>query len=113
MTFTDLRNSVEQEVRYANISIIDGTGASQCGIGMVNARILEAIVDDEHTIVPAGAYNERYGTTLSLPSVVGRNGVSDTVMPDMSREEAAALDRSAGILKDAVAQFIGTQTRGS
>lgn len=113
VAFTDLRNSVEQEVRYANISIIDGTGASQCGIGMVNARILEAIVDDEHTIVPAGAYNERYGTTLSLPSVVGRNGVSDTVMPDMSREEAAALDRSAGILKDAVAQFIGTQTRGS
>src|SRR5258708_5956835 len=33
------RQDVEQEVRFANIAIIEGTGASQYGIGMVCARI--------------------------------------------------------------------------
>jgi L-lactate dehydrogenase len=33
------RSDVEDEVRYANISIIEGIGASQHGIGMVTARI--------------------------------------------------------------------------
>jgi L-lactate dehydrogenase len=88
-----------------------GTGASQYGIGMVNARIAEAIVGDEHIVIPVGAYNEHYGTTLSLPSVVGRNGVGDVVMPDLSREESGALDRSAGILRDAVVKYVGAQSR--
>jgi L-lactate dehydrogenase len=107
VAFTDLRNSVERDVRYANISIIEGTGASQYGIGMVNARIVEAIVGDERAVFPVGAHNAHYGTTLSLPGVVGRNGVGDVVAPDMSREESAALDRSAAILKAAVAEYVG------
>ena len=35
----EFRRSVEQDVRFANITIIEGTGASQLGIGMVTARI--------------------------------------------------------------------------
>src|SRR6266851_1994099 len=35
----EVRRAVEQEVRYANITIIEGIGASQLGIGMVSARI--------------------------------------------------------------------------
>lgn len=34
------RQQVENEVRYANIDIIEGTGASQLGIGVVTARIV-------------------------------------------------------------------------
>jgi L-lactate dehydrogenase len=37
----EVRQAVEQEVRYANITIIEGIGASQLGIGMVSARIAE------------------------------------------------------------------------
>ena len=37
------RREVEHDVRYANISIIEGTGASQLGIGVVAARIAEMI----------------------------------------------------------------------
>jgi L-lactate dehydrogenase len=38
----EFRRQVEDEVRYANITIIEGTGASQLGIGMATARIVEA-----------------------------------------------------------------------
>jgi len=74
---------------------------------MVNARIADAIAGDERVVFPVGAYNAHYGTTLSLPAVIGRNGVGDIFMPDMSREESAALARSAGILADAVVKYVG------
>src|SRR5437667_10081155 len=39
----ELRQSIEQDVRYANITIIEGNQASQFGIGMVSARIAEIV----------------------------------------------------------------------
>jgi L-lactate dehydrogenase len=37
-------------VRYANITIIEGIGASQLGIGMVSARIAEIVLRDERAV---------------------------------------------------------------
>jgi hypothetical protein len=37
IAFDSFRQDVEQEVRYANITIIEGIGASQYGVGMVAA----------------------------------------------------------------------------
>jgi L-lactate dehydrogenase len=100
------QQSVEQDVRFANITIIEGTGASQLGIGMVTARIAEAILRDEHAVIPIGSYNPRYGVTISLPSVLGRQGVSQILEPEMSEEERQGFQRSADILQNAVAQII-------
>jgi L-lactate dehydrogenase len=99
------RRRVEQEVRYANITIIEGTGASQLGIGMATARIVEAILRDERAVIPIGSFNEKYGVTLSLPSVLGREGVTRILEPEMSQEESDALRRSADTLKNALAQL--------
>ena len=66
-----LRLEIEREVRYANITIIEGIGASQHGIGMVSARIAEIVSRNERAVIPIGSYHPRYGVTLSLPSVLG------------------------------------------
>ena len=58
------------------ISIVEGNEASQFGIGMVSARIAEAVLRNERAVLPISAYNAEYGVTLSLPSVVGREGMS-------------------------------------
>jgi L-lactate dehydrogenase len=63
----DFRTTVENEVRYANVTIIEGIGASQYGIGMVCARIAEIVLRDERAVVPIGFHNSRFGVTLSLP----------------------------------------------
>jgi L-lactate dehydrogenase len=97
-----LRREVEHEVRYANISIIEGTGASQLGIGVAAARIVELIGRDEGAVVPIGSYQESYGVTLSLPSRVGRDGVTEVRMPTLTEDEARALDESAATLRRAV-----------
>ena len=101
-SFDDFRKSVERDVRYANITIIEGNAASQFGIGIVSARIAEAVLRDERAVLPIGVYNPKYGVTLSLPSVVGREGVSRILEPAMSDEERQALDQGADVLRQVV-----------
>ena len=96
------RERIEQEVRFANIAIIEGTGASQYGIGMVCARIAEIVLRDERAVIPIGSFNPAYGVTLSLPGVVGRAGVERILEPVMSDEEKQALQRSADTLRSAL-----------
>ncbi len=98
----EFREGVERDVRYANIAIIEGNDASQFGIGIVSARIAEAVLRNEQAVFPVGAYNAKYGVTLSLPSVVGRQGVSRILEPAMSDGERQALRASAEALRKAV-----------
>jgi L-lactate dehydrogenase len=102
------RQAIEESVRFANITIIEGIGASQYGIGMVAARVAEVVLRDERAVFPVGSHNPRYGVTLSLPSVVGRHGVSEILWPEMSADELQALERSAERLKSVVRRFTGS-----
>jgi L-lactate dehydrogenase len=104
----DVRRDVEDSIRYANITIIEGTGASQYGIGAVSARLAEAVLRDERAVLPVAAYNPDYDVTLSLVSVLGANGVERTYEPAMSAEERAALERSAASLRTAVKHSLST-----
>ncbi len=97
-----LREEIERQVRYANIAIIEGIGASQCGIGMVCAAITGMVLRDARRVIPLGTYLPRFGVTLSLPAVVGRHGVTQTLTPAMSAEETHALDRSAEAIREAL-----------
>ena len=99
------QKDVEQDVRYANITIIEGTGASQLGIGMVTARIAETILRDEHAVIPIGSFNSEYGVTISLPSVLGRRGVSQILEPEMSAEEREKFKNSVEVLRKAAARI--------
>jgi L-lactate dehydrogenase len=97
-----LREQLEKDVRYANITIIEGHDASQFGIGIVSARIAEMVLRDERAAIPIGSYHKEFGVTLSLPSVVGREGVTAVLAPDLSEEERQALDKSAASLRKAL-----------
>jgi L-lactate dehydrogenase len=97
----DFRAGIEKEVRYANITIIEGIGASQYGIGMVCARIAEIVLRDERAVVPIGVFHPKLGVTLSLPSVVGRNGCIQVLDPPLSKDERSGLDKSVETLRKA------------
>ena len=105
----EFRTSVEHDVRYANIAIIEGIGASQYGIGMVAARVAECILRDERAVLPVGSYQTNYGVTLSLPSIVGKHGVNDVLWPQLSEEEQAGVDASAKRLKGIVAEYTAAE----
>lgn len=93
---------VEDEVRHANITIIEGTGASQLGIGIVASRLSRAILYDERLVLPVGSHVPEYGTTLSVPSVIGRQGIIRRLTPQLSEHEADLLAQSAQKIAQAV-----------
>jgi L-lactate dehydrogenase len=97
----DVREQVEREVRYANIAIIEGNDASQFGIGIVCARIAEAILRDERVVLPVAAHRATHGITIALPTVIGRAGALGGLEPSMDEEERAAFGRSVETLRDA------------
>jgi L-lactate dehydrogenase len=107
-TLEGVREQMENSVRYANITIIEGNDASQFGIGIVAARIAEIVLRDERAVLPIGSYNDRFGVTLSLPSIIGRSGVLRILQPEMSPEEEHALQRSAANLKKSEDRILKT-----
>ena len=102
--FDRMRETVERDVRFANITIIEGNNASQYGIGIVCARLTEAVLRDERGVFPVASYQAAYGVTLALPSVVGRGGVVRVLEPPMSADERTQLERSAERLRSAGAR---------
>jgi len=96
------KSRVEEQVRNANITIIEGINASQYGIGIACGRIVEAMTRNEHAVFPVGYHLPQYGTTLSMPVVIGRNGVERVLLPSMAPDELAALQRSADMMQAAM-----------
>ena len=96
------RARVEHDVKFANIQIIEGTGASQHGIGIVTARLVEAMLRDEGLVAPVGVFHQQFNATLSLPSVIRKGGVSQVLAPDLSDEESERLAESAAAIRKAL-----------
>src|SRR5699024_5263585 len=90
LTGTDpdhLRTQAEEHIRYANITIIEGLGASQYGIGTAVAALAQCVLRNERRVLPVASYIDQYQVTLSLPSVVGTEGVEHVLHPPMSQDE--------------------------
>ncbi|MBQ9595460.1 MAG: hypothetical protein IJR35_06315, partial [Synergistaceae bacterium] len=69
-------------------------------------RICEAIIRDEKSVLPVSSLiNGLYGindVTLSLPAIIGKDGVEDLVPIRLSAEEHKKLSDSAEIIKGVI-----------
>jgi L-lactate dehydrogenase len=97
----DLQATLENEVRYANVTIIAGIGAIQYGVGMVCARIAEIVLRDELAVLPIGVYNSKHGIMSSLPIIIGREGCIQVLDPPLSNEERISLKQCIETLRKA------------
>ena len=97
-------DAIEEQVRSSAYEIIEKKHATYYGIAMAVKRICEAIVKDEKSILPLSHFMEgEYGIRdiyLSMPVVVGKNGIEARVPITLDEEEQKALQESAGILKE-------------
>ena len=94
---------IAEDVKNSAYEIIGKKGATYYGIAMSVKRILEAVVRDEKSILPISSLqHDNHGISdiaISMPAIVGRNGVEGTVPISLSPEEKAALLESAKTLK--------------
>jgi L-lactate dehydrogenase len=104
------RTAIGAEVVNAAYEIIAGKGATNLAIGLTTARIVEAVLGDQHRVLPVSRVQDgTYGITgvaLSLPTVVSAGGAGRVLEVELSRTEHDGLQRSARTLRD-IQQSLG------
>ena len=93
-----------QEVKDSAYDIIEKKGATYYGVAVAVKRIATAIVKNEHAVLPVSSLmNGQFGLDdlcLSIPTVVGQNGVEMIVDIFLDNEENEKLQSSAKALKE-------------
>ena len=93
-----------EEVKNSAYEIIEKKHATYYGIAMSVRRICEAIIRDEKSILPVSSIQKgEYGienVALSIPGIVGREGVEKVVPIKLSDTEKEELIKSANTLKN-------------
>lgn len=104
------RERIAHEVVTSAYRIIEGKGATNYAVGLAGSRIIEAVLGDEGRVLPVSSLLDGYlgidDVCLSVPSVVGREGVRQRLETRMSVEELTGLRRSADALRQ-VARALG------
>jgi L-lactate dehydrogenase len=100
------RGQIEHCVRHAAYGIIAGKGATHYGIGSALARIVQAVLHDQRSILtvcsPMADVLGVRDVTLSLPHLVGGGGVQETFPMPLAADENERLKASARVIRAAI-----------
>ncbi|WP_058234551.1 L-lactate dehydrogenase [Devriesea agamarum] len=92
------------KVSGAAYRVIEGKGATNYAIGVTGTRIVQAILGDQHAVLPVSTVLDDYhgvsGVAMSVPSIVSRDGVVRTLDFPMDDAEHARFIRSAETLRE-------------
>ena len=99
----EAEKNIAEEVKNAAYEIIQRKRATYFGVAMAVKRICECIVRDEKSILPVSTmmHGEQGidGVVLSMPCIVGSDGIETQVPIKLDEDELKRLRESAGILK--------------
>jgi L-lactate dehydrogenase len=101
--------AIDERVRRAAYHIIEGKGATYYGIGSAIARIVEVILGDERSILtvctPMKDVAGVKDVTVSLPNLVGGEGIIKTFSPNLNEKETGLLHASARVVRSVIDQL--------
>ena len=97
------RAAIDAGVRRAAYRIIAGKGATYFGIGGALVRIAQGLLGGQRAILTVSSRQAEVegveDVTLSLPQLIGQDGVLEGYLPPMDAAERGALRRSAEVLR--------------
>lgn len=103
--------AIATAVRQAAYEVIARKGATNHAIGLVTANLLRSMLRGERRVLTVSRVQQGalglHDLALSLPTVVGRDGGVQVMAPAMDETERAALERSAQVLRQAMASLRG------
>jgi L-lactate dehydrogenase len=103
------RQEIEDAVRDSAYHIIDYKGATYYAVGLALVRIVSAILRNEHSVLtvstPLDGEYDLHNVSLSLPCVVCQRGVERVLEGPLPSDERGALEASAQVLQEAIAQL--------
>ena len=93
-------SELEERARQGGYLVYQGKKYTNYGVATAAVRLTNAVLNDARTEMPVSNYREEYGTYLSYPAVVGRDGVVEQLHLDLTPEEEAKLETSASYIKE-------------
>ena len=97
---------IAESVKNSAYEIIEKKKATYYGIAMSVRRICEAIILDQKSVLPVSHIQHGNfgieGVSISMPAIVGRDGIEASVPIALSADEISALQGSANALKEVI-----------
>lgn len=102
-------DELAKQVKNAAMEVIKRKGATCYAIGLGVIRFVEAVLRDQQRVMTAsclcnGAYDIE-DVCLSLPVVIGREGINRVLAMQLNEDEEAQLHRSAKVLRESLDQL--------
>ncbi|MBN1313937.1 MAG: L-lactate dehydrogenase [Anaerolineales bacterium] len=105
----EVRDEIEQQVRQAAYYIIEGKGSTYYGIGSALARIVDVILNDQRAILtvctPVAEVCGACNVTVSLPHLLGGQGILASLPLPLDEKETSQLKASADVVCDAIVKL--------
>lgn len=102
---------IAEDVKNSAYEVINRKGATAFAVAVALVRIVEAILRDEKTILTVSTLLDNYygvnEAYLSVPTIVGKNGVEKVLHVDFSEEEKEKFTSSAKIMKEYIDRING------
>ena len=101
------KENILTQTRRAGMEIIEGKGSTEFGIGRCAAELAACILRDEKRVLPVstlleGEYGQR-GVHCGVPCRIGKDGIEDIFVLDLTAEEQQMLDASCEVIRKHIA----------
>lgn len=93
------KQAMAEDTKKKAGAIMENKGATAFGIGGVASSICQSILFDERTIRPVSHYQEDSKVCFSLPAVIGRKGIVQTIPIPLNEQEQSELKKSSDSLR--------------
>ncbi len=90
---------IARETRERAYEIIKYKGATFYGIATCVAALCRTILFDQKRVTPVSCYLDQYDVCMSMPVVLGKNGINNILQPPLNKNEREQLDESAQAIK--------------
>ncbi|KAK4443518.1 L-lactate dehydrogenase [Podospora aff. communis PSN243] len=99
VVLAEIQPALEREAAHLTDPIVRAKGCTPFGTGSAVASICTSILGDRRNVRTVSYYREEYGCCLSMPAVLGREGIVRTIEVPLGEEERRRLAESAEMVK--------------
>ncbi|MEH1648139.1 L-lactate dehydrogenase [Pediococcus pentosaceus] len=95
-------DQINEDARMGGRYVMVGKHYTNYGVAAAAVRLANVVLNDAHEVLPVSNYREEYGTYLSYPAVVGRDGILEQLQLELTDEERYKLRRSADFITEKI-----------
>lgn len=95
-------DQINEDARMSGRYVMVGKHYTNYGVAAAAVRLANVVLNDAHEVLPVSNYREEYGTYLSYPAVVGRDGILEQLQLELTDEERYKLRRSADFITEKI-----------